>query len=91
MRSGCADGSRRGRALEEVELLRYRNSAMAKKRRAASRADMVMTTVAFPPGLYRRLAIAALDEHAAIAELIREAVAEWMRRREAGRRKGRTP
>ena len=35
--------------------------------------------------------IAALDEHAAIAELIRDAVAEWMRRREAGRRKGRTP
>ncbi len=50
-----------------------------------------MTTVAFPPALYRRLAITALDEHAAIAELIREAVAEWMRRREAGRRKGRTP
>ena len=45
---------------------------MAKKRRAATRADMVMTTVAFPPDLYRRLAIAALDEHAAIAELIRE-------------------
>ena len=72
-------------------LLRYRNSAMAKKRRAANRADMVMTTVAFPPDLYRRLAIAALDEHAAIAQLIREAVTEWMRRRDAGRRKGRTP
>jgi predicted transcriptional regulator len=35
---------------------------------------MVITTVALPPELHRRLAIAALDENAAIAEIIREAV-----------------
>jgi hypothetical protein len=61
------------------------------KRRAASRADMVMTTVAFPRDLYRRLAIAALDENAAIAELVREAVLAWLRRRDTARRKGRKP
>ncbi len=69
--------------------MRYRYIAMAKKRRAASRADMVMTTVAFPRTVYRRLAIAALDDQAAIAELVREAVTDWLRRRDAARRKGR--
>ncbi len=91
MRRAYADGSRRGRALEDCALLRYRDSAMANKRRAASRADMVMTTVAFPRDLYRRLAMAALDENAAIAELVREAVLEWLRRRDTARRKGRKP
>jgi len=52
---------------------------------------MVMTTVAFPRDLYRRLAMAALDENAAIAELVREAVLEWLRRRDTARRKGRKP
>jgi predicted transcriptional regulator len=58
------------------------------KRRAESREGMVVTTVALPPVLHRRLAMAALEENAASAELIREAVEEWLDRRK--RRGGRT-
>jgi predicted transcriptional regulator len=39
---------------------------------------MVITTVALPPELHRRLAITALDENAAIAEIIREAVQHYI-------------
>lgn len=48
---------------------------------------MVVTTVALPPALHRRLVLAALEENAASAELIREAVEEWLDRRK--RRGGR--
>jgi Arc/MetJ-type ribon-helix-helix transcriptional regulator len=48
---------------------------------------MVVTTVALPPDLHRALAIAALEEGAASAELIREAVREWLKRRKARGRK----
>ena len=48
---------------------------------------MVVTTVALPPVLHRRLVLAALEENAASAELIREAVEEWLDRRK--RRGGR--
>lgn len=48
------------------------------KRRAASREGMVITTVALPPELHRRLAITALDENAAIAEIIREAIKRYV-------------
>jgi predicted transcriptional regulator len=51
---------------------------MATKRRAESREGMIITTVALPPDLHRRLAIAALDENAAIAEVIREAVRHYV-------------
>jgi len=51
------------------------------KRRAESREGMVVTTVALPPDLHKRLAIAALEEGAASAELIRQAVREWLDRR----------
>lgn len=60
------------------------------KRRAESREGMILTTVALPPDLHRRLALAALEENAAAAELIREAVREYLSRREKkakGRRK----
>lgn len=57
------------------------------KRRADSRQGMVVTTVALPPDLHRALAIAALEEGAASAELIREAVREWLKRRKARGRK----
>jgi Arc/MetJ-type ribon-helix-helix transcriptional regulator len=57
------------------------------KRRAESREGMVITTVALPPVLHRRLVLAALEENAASAELIREAVEEWLDRRK--RRGGR--
>ncbi len=46
---------------------------------------MVVTTVAMPPELHKRLAIAALEERAASAELIREAIREWLDRRKRKR------
>jgi len=51
------------------------------KRRAESRAGMVVTTIALPSELHKRLAIAAIEDGAASAELIREAVQEWLDRR----------
>jgi predicted transcriptional regulator len=39
---------------------------------------MVITTVALPTDLHRRIAITALDENAAIAEVIREAVRRYV-------------
>jgi predicted transcriptional regulator len=60
-----------------------------RKRRAESRKGMVVTTVALEEDLHRRLAIAALDDKAAITELAREAVREWLDRREVrNRRRG---
>jgi Ribbon-helix-helix protein, copG family len=56
------------------------------KRRATTREGMVVTTIALPPDLHKRLAIAAIEDGAASAELIREAVAEWLDRRKRGKR-----
>jgi hypothetical protein len=50
------------------------------KRRAESRKGMIVTTVALPPDLHKRLVLAALEEHAASAELIRQAIEEWLSR-----------
>lgn len=58
------------------------------KRRAESREGMIVTTIALSPGLHRSLALAALEEQASINELVREAVQQWLGRRQA--RKGRT-
>jgi hypothetical protein len=57
------------------------------KRRADSREGMVVTTVALPADVHRRLAIAALEDGAASAELIRVAVREWLERRKRGKGK----
>ncbi len=57
------------------------------KKRAETRKGMVITTVALDQDLHRRLVLAALEENAASAELIRQALWEWLDRRE--RRKGR--
>ena len=59
------------------------------KRRAESRVGMVVTTLALPPELHRRLQLAAIEEHAAIAELIRDAVEAHLERleRKSGRSK----
>jgi predicted transcriptional regulator len=58
------------------------------KKRAESREGMTVTTVALPRDLYRRLAVAAIEENAAVTELVRQAVAEWLDRRRP-RHKGR--
>jgi hypothetical protein len=52
------------------------------KKRAESRENMTVTTVAFENELHRRLALAALDDGAAITELVRQAVTEWLDARE---------
>ncbi len=49
---------------------------------------MTVTTVAFESALYRRLHLAAFDDKAAINELVRQAVRDWLDRRDK-RRKGR--
>ena len=60
-------------------------SGMVKKR-AKTRQGMVVTTVALEPDLHRRLALAGLDENATMAELIRQAIREWLDRRDRKRR-----
>ncbi len=68
-------------------VLQYHSGAM--KKRAESREGMVITTVALEKDLHRRLAIAAIDESAAITEIVRQAVSEWLDQREPRRsRKG---
>ncbi len=58
-----------------------------KKKRAESREGMVVTSVAFDQKLHRRLAIAAVEDNAAITEVVRQAVREWLDRR--AKQKGR--
>jgi len=60
-----------------------------KKKRAQSREGMVITSVALDQELHRRLAIAAVEDNAAITELIREAVREWLDRRDQRKRRAR--
>lgn len=60
------------------------------KRRAESREGFIVTTVAFSRELHKRLMLAALDENAAASELIRQAVSEYLERRDQ-QRKGRRP
>ena len=67
-------------------ITQYHSTIM--KKRAQSREGMTVTTIAFEPGLYRRLYLAAFDEKASINELVRWAVREWIEKR-ASRRKGR--
>ncbi len=52
------------------------------KKRASSREGMVVTSVALEKDLHRRLAIAAIEESAAITEIVRQAVSEWLKRLE---------
>jgi len=47
---------------------------------------MVTTTVALPANLHKRLAIAGVEERAALTELVRDALTEWLDRRERRRR-----
>ena len=58
-----------------------------RKRRAESREEMVVTTVALDRELHRRLAIAAVEDNAALTELVRQAVREWLDRRETRKRR----
>lgn len=57
---------------------------MAKKR-AATRAGMVVTTIALDKDLHDALSEASFQDKTALTELVREAVRDWL----AGRRKAR--
>jgi len=57
------------------------------KRRAESREGMVVLSIGLPKDLHRKLAIAGLDENASMNELIRDAIQEWLKRREKERAK----
>jgi metal-responsive CopG/Arc/MetJ family transcriptional regulator len=50
--------------------------------RAATREDHRVTTVSLPEALHEALAILAVKRRAAMTELIREAIAEYLKRAE---------
>ena len=49
-------------------------------RRAESREDMIVTTVALPEALHKQLAGAAKRLGTVMTELVRQAVSEWLQR-----------
>jgi hypothetical protein len=53
-----------------------------KRKRAETREGMVVTTVALSEEVHQRLAIAALEGRTVMTELVRQAVGEWLERRE---------
>ena len=55
------------------------------RRRAPSREDMLVTTVAIDRATHRQLTLAAFDEHASINECVRDAIDEWLARRAVAR------
>jgi len=67
-------------------ILQYHSIVMPKKR-AESRKGMIITTVALDEQVHRQLAIAAIEENAAITELVRQAVFDWLSRREQKRKR----
>jgi hypothetical protein len=58
------------------------------KRRAESREDLVITSVALARDLHRRLAIASVEENAAIAQIVRELIEQYLAGREQTTRRG---
>jgi len=55
--------------------------AMSRKR-AKDREDMIVTSIALKKDLHRRLAIAAVEDESAITELARQAIREWLDKRD---------
>ena len=51
------------------------------KTRAESRQGMVVTTIALPAALHKKLMLAAVEDNAAATEIVRRAVAEHLARR----------
>jgi len=56
------------------------------KTRAKTREGMIVTTIALDEDLHRRLAIAAVEDGAALTELVRQALGEWLDRRRKRKR-----
>jgi hypothetical protein len=74
--------------LTETQVAAARERFGVRWRRAESREGMVTTTVALPPTDHHRLSEMAEEHRASMAELIRQAVAEWLRRHWRPRGKG---
>ena len=55
---------------------------MSMKTRDAKREDIITTTVAFDRATYKQLGHLAVDEETTIRELIRQAIEEYLRRRQ---------
>jgi hypothetical protein len=50
---------------------------------------MIVSTMALPEELHRRLAVAALEDRIAMTEVVRRALGDWLDRRDKARaRKG---
>lgn len=60
-----------------------------KRRRAESREGMRVTTIALPDEMHRRLAIEAIESRTVLTQLVREAISEWLDRRERKRKPSR--
>jgi predicted transcriptional regulator len=50
------------------------------KRRAENREGMIITTIALSPELHRRLAMAALENNSTAAQLMRDAIEQFLHR-----------
>ncbi len=74
------------KGLDMETILQYHTPVMPKKR-AQSREGMVVTTVALEKELHQRLAIAAVEDNAALTELVRRAISDWLFRREQKRKR----
>ncbi len=59
---------------------------MAKLRRAKSRSEMVVTTVALDEETHRRLRIASAETRIPLTGIVRTAVGAWLEARERRRR-----
>lgn len=53
-------------------------------KRAVSRAQHIVTTVSLPEKMHRELAHAAVEERAALTELVRRAIKDWLKQRRKG-------
>src|SRR5882672_6410213 len=51
-----------------------------KRKQAATRARMKVTTIALPNAMHRRLLVAALNTNTAATEIVRDAVGAWLSR-----------
>lgn len=56
------------------------------RRRADTRKNMIVSTMALPEALHQRLAIAAVEDRSAITALVRDAVEQWLERRDRKRK-----
>lgn len=74
--------------MTEAQVRAARAHFAAGPRRAESREHMRVTTVALPERLHDQLSRAARQRGTVLTELVRQAVAEWLKRNPASRRGG---